>query len=73
VCDVVYTILIESLHARILADRQVAALYRVFGGNEKELPDPDEEREQFDKWLYAGEMEVVDERQSVLLRALGLR
>jgi hypothetical protein len=69
----VYTILIESLIARTIADRQVAALYKVFGDGKTELPDPDEERERFDKWLYGSESEAVDERQSVLLRALGLR
>ena len=73
VCDVVYTILIDEVKTRTLADRQVAALYRVFG-NEQELPDPDEVRERFDKWLYTGEVgEEVDERQAILLRALGLR
>lgn len=67
-----YTILVDEVKARTLADRQVAALYNVFGEGTTELPDPYEMREQFDRWLYEEEPEV-DERQLILLQALGLR
>jgi hypothetical protein len=68
----VYTILVDEVKTRTLADRQIAALYNVFGEGVTALPNLYEEREQFDKWLYTEEIEV-DEQQSILLRALGLR
>jgi hypothetical protein len=75
VCDVVYTLIVDDLRMRVLADRGVAATFKAFGGADIELPDPDAERARFDEWLVSPLVTLtpVDRERLELLRALGLR
>jgi hypothetical protein len=71
-CDLAYVIQVEQRERRVLAAQQVIATFLAGGAKGMEMPDPDEDRRQFDAWLIE-EPKVVDPVDAELLRRLGLR
>jgi len=67
-------LLVDDLRMRVLADRQIAAVYKA-NGAEGELPELDEMRKRFDEWLTAPPtmQGSEDTERNELLQALGLR
>jgi hypothetical protein len=73
-CDVVYTLLVDDLRERVLADRTIIAVFVAAGGKELEMPDLDKELERLDDYLSGSlEGERDEPERSALLKALGLK
>ena len=69
-----YVTIIDDFKSRILSDRQIIATCIAAGAKDLELPDIDEEKRKFDKWLSSPpEEKKAMPDNDVLLTALGLR
>lgn len=65
-----YTLLVDRLERRALAQYTVAGIAKALGGD-GEMPDPDQIRADFDTALAAAPVQVDPDRR-LLLTALGL-
>jgi len=70
VCAVAYVMVLDRIERRCDAFTQAAAVSRAMGG-EAEIPDFDEIRDKFDRWLCEQPAEL-DPDDAALREALGL-
>jgi hypothetical protein len=74
VCAVAYVIAIDTIERRVLADRTGMIMANSMSETPIELPDPDEARARFDRWLTEPpERKQYDPQRDALELALGLR